>query len=119
MHIPPLAPDIVISNEGLDLGPYGLAGRVMHMPGHSPGSVTVLLDSGEAFVGDSAMNGLPFCRKPSLPIFADDVLLLKESWRRLLALGVTTVYPLTESRSPRNEWPLSLRELPGTAGIAP
>lgn len=93
MHIPPLAPDIVISNEGLDLGPYGLAGRVVHMPGHSPGSVAVLLDSGEAFVGDSAMNGLPFCRKPSLPIFADDVLLLKESWRRLLALGVTTVYP--------------------------
>jgi hydroxyacylglutathione hydrolase len=93
LRITPLAPDVVLGDEDFALEPFGVAGNVIHTPGHSPGSVTLLLDSGEAFVGDCAMNGFPFCRRPSLPIYADDMPLLKESWRRLLSRHVTTIYP--------------------------
>ncbi len=41
----------------LDLRPYGVAGRVEPLPGHTPGSVVVLLDSGDAVVGDLVRGG--------------------------------------------------------------
>lgn len=88
-----VAPDLLVADEGLDLEPWGVTGRVVHTPGHSPGSVSVVLPSGEAFVGDLAMNGPPFCLKPSFGIFAHEPERVPESWRRLLSMGVTTVYP--------------------------
>ncbi len=93
IRVPRITPDVVIGEEGLDLGPYGVEGRVIHTPGHSPGSVSVVLPSGEAFVGDLAMNGPPMCLRPSFGIFAHQPELVPVSWRRLLALGVRTVYP--------------------------
>ena len=39
------------------------------------------------------MNKLPLRFTPGLPIFADDVSLVKESWIRLLNLGARTIYP--------------------------
>lgn len=93
VRVPPIAPDLLLGDEGLDLGPYGVEGRVVHTPGHSPGSVSVVLPSGEAFVGDLAMNGPPLCLRPSFGIFAHQPELVPASWRRLLELGVRTVYP--------------------------
>jgi hydroxyacylglutathione hydrolase len=90
---PKLEPDLVLDDDGLDLEAYGVTGRVLPTPGHSPGSVSVLLPSGDAFVGDLAMNGLPFCLKPSFGIFAHQPERAPASWRRLLKLGVRTVYP--------------------------
>jgi len=85
--------DIEIGDEGLSLAPYGIAGRVVFTPGHSRGSVSIVLDSGEAFVGDLAMNGLPLQLGPGLPIFAEDMAAVRESWARLLKLGVKQVFP--------------------------
>ena len=85
--------DIVLKDEEMSLEPYGIAGRVIPTPGHSAGSVTVLLDTGEAFVGDIAMNGPPLRKGPGLPIFAVDLPRVKESWRALLDRGVKTIYP--------------------------
>ncbi len=93
IHVPQIVPDLLIGDEGLDLRPYGIEGHVVHTPGHSPGSVSVVLTSGEAFVGDLAMNGAPLCLRPSFGIFADQPELVPASWRRLLELGVRTVYP--------------------------
>ena len=84
--------DIVLADEEISLEEYGVPGRVIPTPGHSAGSVTVLLDTGEAFVGDMAMNGLPMRLGPGLPIFAVDLPKLKESWKSLLDRGVTTIY---------------------------
>lgn len=89
----PIEPDLIIAGDGLDLGPYGIAGRVVHTPGHSPGSISVVLDGGEAFVGDLAMNGPPMCLKPSFGVFAHQPEIVPQSWRRLLGLGATTIYP--------------------------
>jgi glyoxylase-like metal-dependent hydrolase (beta-lactamase superfamily II) len=56
---------------------------VIHTPGHSSGSVSVLLETGDVFVGDLAMNGLPLRLGPGLPIFAEDLQKVKESWKML------------------------------------
>jgi hydroxyacylglutathione hydrolase len=85
--------ELVIDDDGLSLENYGIPGQVIYTPGHTIGSVSVLLDSGEAFVGDLAMNKLPLRRNPGLPILAEDIEKVKESWRKLLELGATTVYP--------------------------
>jgi hydroxyacylglutathione hydrolase len=93
VHIPRASVDLVIGDEGLSLSEYGVPGRVIHTPGHSPGSVSVLLDSGEAFVGDMAMNRFPLRYGANMPVFAEDFAQLKESWRMLLNQGARTIYP--------------------------
>ncbi|OYV72543.1 MAG: hypothetical protein B7Z74_05385, partial [Deltaproteobacteria bacterium 21-66-5] len=59
VRIEPAAVEIAIGGEGLDLAAFGVAGWVIPTPGHTAGSVSVLLPGGEAFVGDLAMNGFP------------------------------------------------------------
>lgn len=44
-------PDMVFK-EGISLDPYGLRGQVLPTPGHTPGSISVVLASGEALIGD-------------------------------------------------------------------
>jgi glyoxylase-like metal-dependent hydrolase (beta-lactamase superfamily II) len=51
------------------------------------------LDSGEAFVGDLAMNGLPLRLGAGLPRFAEDLGVVKKSWRLLLDRGAKWIYP--------------------------
>lgn len=65
----------------------------MYTPGHTMGSVSVLLETGDAFVGDLAMNGFPFRLRPGLTILAEDIQKVKESLRLLLDKGAKTVYP--------------------------
>jgi len=84
--------DIVLGAEQKSLEEYGIPGRVIPTPGHSAGSVTVLLDTGEAFVGDMSMSGLPMRLGPGLPIFAEDLPKLRDSWKSLLDHGAKTIY---------------------------
>jgi hydroxyacylglutathione hydrolase len=44
-------PDIVMDDE-FDLSEYGIAGKIIHTPGHSPSSISIMLDNGEALIGD-------------------------------------------------------------------
>lgn len=44
-------PDIIIDSM-MDLKPYGIDGKIMHTPGHTDCSISVVLSSGEAIVGD-------------------------------------------------------------------
>jgi hydroxyacylglutathione hydrolase len=85
--------DLIIGDEGLPLKEYGIPGRIIHTPGHTPGSVSVLLDTGDAFAGCMTHNNPPFRLKPGLPIFAEDLPRLKKSWRLLLDAGAKTIYP--------------------------
>lgn len=93
MRAEALRADLLLDDQGLDLGPYGVTGRVLHTPGHTAGSVSVVLASGEAFVGDLAMNRLPLCRRPSLGIFAEAPRQQCASWQSLVDRGVRTAYP--------------------------
>jgi glyoxylase-like metal-dependent hydrolase (beta-lactamase superfamily II) len=85
--------DIILSEDGLSLSDYGIPGRVYHTPGHTEGSSSVLLDSGEAFVGDLAMNALPLCFKPRISIYSHDHQKLVDSWKQLLSKGAKLIYP--------------------------
>ena len=93
VRIPPATVDIPVSDDGLSLEPYGVAGQVLHTPGHTPGSLSVLLDTGDAIVGDLAMNGLPLRIGPGLPIFAEDLPRLRGSIELLLDRGARTIHP--------------------------
>lgn len=50
-HVPTVRPDITIDSE-YDLRPWGIDGKIIMTPGHSRGCISVILDSGEAIVGD-------------------------------------------------------------------
>ena len=93
IRIPAFEVDIVVGDEDFSLVEYGIPGKVVYTPGHSWGSVSVLLESGEAFVGDLAMNMLPMRLTPGLPPFGDDMQIVKKSWQKLMDMGIKTVYP--------------------------
>jgi len=91
--IPVAKADIVLDDNGLSLKDYGISGDIVYTPGHTHGSVSVLLDSGDAFIGCLAHNKFPFVLKPSLPIYAKNIEQLKKSWREVIGLGAKTIYP--------------------------
>ncbi len=93
IDVPPATVDLPLTDAGLLLKDYGIPGRIVHTPGHTFGSVSVVLDDGRAFVGDLAMNTPPLRFSPGLPIFAEDMDGVINSWRLLLDQGVTTIYP--------------------------
>ncbi len=80
---PPFEPEIVHDGE-LDLAPYGVAGRTLHTPGHTPGSVAVVLEDA-VIAGDLVSGGFLRRHSPGEPWFADDRGQIRDSVRRLLA----------------------------------
>jgi glyoxylase-like metal-dependent hydrolase (beta-lactamase superfamily II) len=86
-----VAADVMIEKETF-LQPYGISGRILPTPGHTVGSLTVMLDNGAAFVSDLAVNFYPW-GGPIFPPVADDVPQLMKSWQTLLAQPVKTMYP--------------------------
>lgn len=93
-RFPGVTPDIIVADEEVPLHGYGIPARIIHTPGHTSGSISVVLDNGEAIVGDMAMNGFPSLPgRPGLPIIAQDMGQLRASWHKLLQQGVDTIYP--------------------------
>jgi glyoxylase-like metal-dependent hydrolase (beta-lactamase superfamily II) len=91
--VPPLPVDLILGDEGLSLEPYGIAGQVIYTPGHTEGSVSILLEGGHALVGDLAMAMPPLRFRPGLSTFGSDMETLKASARKLLDLGARVIYP--------------------------
>jgi len=75
-------PDIVFETPWR-LDDYGIAGEVIHTPGHTPGYITLLLDNGEAIVGDLATGNWLFPKRAAPPLVAWD---LDRNWASLRAL---------------------------------
>ncbi|MEP7133564.1 MAG: MBL fold metallo-hydrolase [Chloroflexota bacterium] len=72
---------------------FGIPGKIIHTPGHSAGSICVLLDTGEVFAGDMAMNAWFLRSTPGLPVLAADMNLVVQSWKKLIRMGAKRVYP--------------------------
>jgi glyoxylase-like metal-dependent hydrolase (beta-lactamase superfamily II) len=91
----PVVPDLVIEQE-MDLGGFGIPGRVIFTPGHTAGSISVLLEGGQAIAGDlmvgGYLGGYLFPRRPGYHYFADDVAGVRESIKKLMDKGATTVF---------------------------
>ncbi|GAA3737080.1 MBL fold metallo-hydrolase [Salinactinospora qingdaonensis] len=84
---PAVKPDLVLE-EGVDLEEYGVPLRVLHTPGHTTGSVT-LLDrlSGDALVGDLLAGSMIRRDRPDWPFFAEDTAQIRRSVQTVLASG--------------------------------
>jgi hydroxyacylglutathione hydrolase len=93
ISFPKFTPDILLDNEPYPLSEYGIDGQILHTPGHTIGSLSVILNSGKAFVGCMAHNGFPFRWKPGLPIYAQDINAIKENWKTLIEKGISFIYP--------------------------
>ena len=91
--LPRIRVDLAINDSGLSLAEYGIPGKVVYTPGHTMGHVSILLDSGEALVGDMAMNDWYLRLTPGLPVLADDIHMVVESWKKILPMGIQRVYP--------------------------
>ena len=91
VHLPSVEPDIIVDDE-FSLSAFGINGRVIHTPGHTNGSISVLLNGGEAIVGDLASNRLHISRGVGSPNFGDSIDQIRESWRCLLNAGACVIY---------------------------
>jgi hydroxyacylglutathione hydrolase len=88
MNIPKFKPDIILS-DGQSLAEYGLAAKIIHLPGHTPGSIAVLTDDGDLFAGDTFVNS----KKPTAARIIENFGQLEDSLERIMKLNVKTVYP--------------------------
>jgi hydroxyacylglutathione hydrolase len=81
-------PDLYLE-DGDDLSQYGFEAKVVHMPGHSQGSIGVLTAEGELFSGDLLVrkNG------PRRNKIIDDPAAAEASIKKIKGLGVKVVYP--------------------------
>ena len=82
------SPDLHVG-DGSDLSEYGFEAQVVHIPGHSQGSIGVLTAAGDLFCGDLLEN----TDKPALGSLVDDHAAMQASVEQLGRLGIGTVYP--------------------------
>jgi glyoxylase-like metal-dependent hydrolase (beta-lactamase superfamily II) len=91
----PVSIDVPVE-DGTDLGPSGIAGRVIATSGHTDGSISVLLDSGEAIVGDLLIGGILrgrlFPGRPAYRDVADSSAEVRQGIARILDPGAQRLY---------------------------
>ena len=89
-EFPSVRPDILLPDE-MSLQALGIDGKVVCTPGHTVGSISVLLSTGEAIVGDLLMGGwlggMFRSGQPGYPYYADDLGQIRASVKTLLDLG--------------------------------
>lgn len=81
-------PDVYVE-DGYNLSEYGFDAKVLHIPGHSKGSIGILTAGGDLFCGDLLTN----TGKPALSSIIDDSAAAKASIEKLKKLKINTVYP--------------------------
>jgi glyoxylase-like metal-dependent hydrolase (beta-lactamase superfamily II) len=81
-------PDILVE-DGQALSDFGFDAHVLHLPGHSKGSIGILTADGNLFCGDLLMNMV----KPDLHFFIDDLVDCNASIKKLQKMEIHTVYP--------------------------
>jgi glyoxylase-like metal-dependent hydrolase (beta-lactamase superfamily II) len=92
---PEFTPDVAVADEPLDLAPWGIGGKVVQMPGHTPGSVVVLLSNHAAFVGDEMLGGvlgMLFPHDPREHYYQADPERNRRNVAELVRMGVDTFY---------------------------
>lgn len=89
LAITPTEPDILL-DDGDTLEEYGLDAYVLHTPGHTPGSSTLIVGDRLAFVGDLlASNGEVHAQRS----YADNWEQVADSVARLKELNPVLIYP--------------------------
>jgi hydroxyacylglutathione hydrolase len=86
-----MEPDILIEGE-MDLSKYGIAGKVVPTPGHTPGSVSILLDGGCALIGDLIFGGFIRKKAPGFPPLGYDHQDIYRSIQKVLDFNPKIIY---------------------------
>lgn len=86
---PAVQPDFLL-NDQLQLSEFGYPLHVFATPGHTNGSISIILDREIALVGDTMFNISP---ETVYPPFANDEAELMRSWSKLLETPCHTFYP--------------------------
>ena len=71
---------------------WGIAGEVVMTPGHTYDSISIVLDDGNAVVGDAAMNIMHICGADYRPIYQMNRREVFESWEKLFRRDVKNLY---------------------------
>jgi len=79
----------VLFKDGADLSEYGLDARVIHLPGHTPGSAGLVVDQQIAFIGDLISTaGGPHIQRS----YADDWMQLRRNVEQLKERKPSIIY---------------------------
>jgi glyoxylase-like metal-dependent hydrolase (beta-lactamase superfamily II) len=89
----------LIFYEVYDLADYGFNAYLMHTPGHTEGSCSLIVDNEFAITGDTMFGVFP---GSIFPPFANDVSQLLKSWEMLLATGCKLFLPSHGSENKRS-----------------
>lgn len=81
----------IMTEDTFDLKSFGVEGRLVHTPGHTKGSLSVLMENGDAILGDSIMAMMPWSR-PGKPIVGYDMKMTARSIRKLMTMGAKRFY---------------------------
>jgi hydroxyacylglutathione hydrolase len=87
-------PDVAVTSP-MSLAPYGIDGEVVPMPGHTKGSLVVILGNHTAFVGDMMMGGLGGLLFPTSPrehLYQADREANRRNLESLVKRGIVTFY---------------------------
>jgi endoribonuclease LACTB2 len=85
--------DIVMKGQAMDISNLlGYSGHIIHTPGHSTDSISLVLGNGHAFVGDVMMN-LPLCGLKKRPFLIEDANAVQNSWKALKDAGAKWYHP--------------------------
>lgn len=94
-EFPSVRPDILLPDR-ISLQGFGVDGKVVYTSGHTKGSISVLLSTREAVVGDLLMGGwlggMFRSGQPGYPYYADDLGQIRASVKMLLDLGATKFF---------------------------
>jgi hydroxyacylglutathione hydrolase len=91
----PVVPDRTFDSD-FDLTKYGIDGKIVPTPGHSPGSITLVLSDGSAFTGDLVrggyLGGRVRANLPNPAYFVDNIDQMRISLTMVLSLPVERLF---------------------------
>lgn len=83
-----------VFSDSFDLEPYGTKGKLIHTPGHTNSSISVILESGDAIVGDMIIGKKKGAESVAkLHHIAENPDIRLNSLSRILDEGVERIYP--------------------------
>lgn len=88
---PSFTPDVLVQSQ-TDLAKYGIAGSILPMPGHTPGSLVVTAGQ-SAFVGDLIRGGVIFSQSPTEHFYHENRSQARDQLKSLSESGVRMIFP--------------------------
>ena len=77
-------PDVLLKGDEGDLEQYGIAAKWVRTPGHTDGSISIVLPGEAAIVGDLVIGRFSALKRPAYPLWVTDKQQVRESVRKLL-----------------------------------